>query len=287
MSSFYIYAELLLNVRSVTVFISVPTICTIDTQVSMRSDCRTLNVQHDGKTATSCLPCIVTHHGNIAYSRSQTKEISFRLQPSSCSRESALDYQASTSETLWSAAMLSVSSRISCQSCKVILAKPITTWKDLPSSGWADMMDLWHCHKPDPFDDRHGPTEDFESTKGYAASNMLGPRESVGLVGITDFWLSESDCAGIRVSRSQDFLFVRYTFLSVFSWVLRRRPAPRTIWISGKVADAKTLEDSYSHTLIPLTILRTECVMGCSGLLSDALPMYFIELFSRLLGCAR
>lgn len=32
--------------------------------------------------------------------------------------------------------------------CGEPLAKPGTKWKQLPSEYWAELMDMWHCHKP-------------------------------------------------------------------------------------------------------------------------------------------
>lgn len=224
MSTIYIYAELLLNVRSVTVFILLPTICRQDTQIAILPNCSTLHVQYDGKSAMICLPCVVADNANIGVPDSKCNEITFRLQPSPHASLSVCNSQNVMSHSLWSSTTLPASTQISCRSCKNALTKPIAIWKDLPSTGWADMMDLWHCHKPNPLEDTHGGVE---NTKGYAASNMLGPEEGVGLVGITDFCLSEYDCIGVRVSQSQQPFLTKSKNSVAFPWASRRWPAPK------------------------------------------------------------
>ncbi|KAI6785612.1 uncharacterized protein J7T54_005946 [Emericellopsis cladophorae] len=76
---------------------------------------------------------------------------------------------------------------------------------NLPSENWAEMMEFWHCHKPHDHDHGHtnGGAEQADLTKrGYGASNAISAQETVGLVDITSFMFTESDCDGILFSSS-------------------------------------------------------------------------------------
>jgi hypothetical protein len=81
---------------------------------------------------------------------------------------------------------------------------PAWTWKDLPSANWAEMMDFWHCHKPDTHDHsgRHeeiGFTQDRNAlTKGYGAANQIMAISGTTLVDIGSFLVSEADCRGLK-----------------------------------------------------------------------------------------
>ncbi|KAL2865739.1 HECT-type E3 ubiquitin transferase [Aspergillus lucknowensis] len=77
-------------------------------------------------------------------------------------------------------------------------------WKDLPSGNWAEMMDFWHCHKPDPREDGTDGTskplaEDENSkVKGYGASNQVLASPGTVLVDVATFLVSKTECKGLR-----------------------------------------------------------------------------------------
>ena len=98
--------------------------------------------------------------------------------------------------TLWSASSLDSSVELACSGCgsTVVQHGHIKQWKDLPSEGWAEMMDLWHCHKPHEHD-----TDDHGGHKGYAAGSRLMAQAGVGFVDTLGFLLVEKDCSGIKV----------------------------------------------------------------------------------------
>ncbi|QIW98108.1 hypothetical protein AMS68_003626 [Peltaster fructicola] len=97
--------------------------------------------------------------------------------------------------TPWMSESLPSSTELSCASCKVVLVPRgnITQWKDLPSDGWAEMMEFWHCHKPDEHDTYGHQT----SQKGYSASSQLNIESGVGLLDATTMLLSPNDVQGL------------------------------------------------------------------------------------------
>lgn len=149
-------------------------------------------------------------------------EYSFRMQidPSDealLSRDELMDDYVP-----WTAADMLPSTRIRCRECGNALMKEANpcrdyeqgsqdlergwTWKDLPSGNWAEMMDFWHCHKPDPHE--HDPKAEAAAalkledqtaqTKGYGASSRVEAIPGTVLIDVATFLLAESDCVGLR-----------------------------------------------------------------------------------------
>ena len=103
---------------------------------------------------------------------------------------------------------------ISCVSCSTPLISrgTITKWKDLPSDGWAEMMDFWHCHKPDLPHRQHGDdavhtTAETQKVnegaaaagRGISATSRLAVERGVGLVGVMDLLFAAEDCKLLNV----------------------------------------------------------------------------------------
>lgn len=103
---------------------------------------------------------------------------------------------------------------VKCAKCMAVLVErgTVSTWKDLPREGWAELMDLWHCHKPD---DEDGQGDGLVgSGKGYAAGNRLVARRGTGFVDVIGFLLRREDCVGVEVS-----CFAASCFASCFSFL--------------------------------------------------------------------
>ncbi|EEH04717.1 predicted protein [Histoplasma capsulatum G186AR] len=114
----------------------------------------------------------------------------------------------------WTAKDMCAESRVRCQRCKNTLFTPSdkgkVTWKDLPSTDWAEMMDLWHCHKPDTHADDHGDAavgtvlhthDENETVKGYGASNQVVCTSGTVLIDVLSFVMAEGDCQGLQKSK--------------------------------------------------------------------------------------
>ena len=196
MSSIYLYAELLINIRQVTVFVLLPSDSNERTQIRLLSNLEAVIVRHDGQEASVSLPCQIINSTTLKMPTAPTKEFSFRLGISSAVDLPATARSVAHADAPWPASKLSSETWIACRSCGNPLVKDLMVWKDLPSSGWADMMDFWHCHKPPS---QNLTSDDHLSMKGYAAGNDLGPAAGVGLVDISHFLLAERDCNGVQV----------------------------------------------------------------------------------------
>lgn len=106
----------------------------------------------------------------------------------------------------WTAGDLSSLTSVRCKDCgNMFLATPAPedhpgsgwTWKDLPSGNWAEMMDFWHCHKPDPPEGHHPGGQ--EEVKGYGAANRVVATRGTVLVDVPSFLVSGADCVGLKV----------------------------------------------------------------------------------------
>lgn len=74
-------------------------------------------------------------------------------------------------------------------------------WKDLPSGNWADMMDFWHCHKPETeFKQTDAGNKYVGLQGGYAAV------EGTALVELTYFLVAKGNC-GSAVGRVEVIQF--------------------------------------------------------------------------------
>ena len=197
MSNIYIYAELLLHIRQVAVLAILPSPANNSTHIGISADSRTLSLEHEGARAIAELPCPVLGIANRREDTSQ-QELSFRLQPSAAARLPTPG-KLPSGDVPGSASDLTPNIQITCKSCRRPLSRQINAWKDLPRGGWAEMMDLWHCHKPSTRSSNDDASS--SSTKGYAASNTIMPTHSTALIDTSHFILAEDDCIGIQVCR--------------------------------------------------------------------------------------
>lgn len=197
MPSIHLYAELLSNIRAVTLVASLETVHNEETRIEISQDGETISVSHEGQTANLSLPTQITGGGTVAATLPPTpsKDITLRLQLEE--KEPGLLKLHGSSENVvpWSAEKVT-GATIMCAKCNAELVKAdgIKEWKDLPREDWAEMMDFWHCHKPHEHDSNnsHG--------KRYAAQERLRAQRDVGLVGLTYFLLSPSDVKDTTVS---------------------------------------------------------------------------------------
>ena len=198
MASIELYAELLINIRQVTVFATLPSIPNNSTGLELSADRKYLFVLHDGARAALELPCQVADNATLDLPASKLKELSFRLRVAHSLQVEIDGSELQGEDTIWPASILTFRTKVACQACRNIVVKDtVSTWKDLPSENWAEMMDFWHCHKPDV---EAAKVSSSGSTKGYAASNVLTPVPGVALVDTLHLRLANGDCVDIEVS---------------------------------------------------------------------------------------
>ena len=194
-----LYAEHLLNIRQVTIFATLESGTNRETRAELSSDRRSLSLTHDGETATIYLPSEIAGSASLTLPVARSKVLSFRLQVTEDVAKLGRPELRHNNDVPWLAASLSHETTVACRECKMIIVKPpsISIWKDLPSENWAEMMDFWHCHKPN--DHESHLTDAPSSMKGYAASNGLRATPGTGLVDLSYLLTCEQDCSAIQV----------------------------------------------------------------------------------------
>jgi ubiquitin-protein ligase E3 D len=199
MNDIIIYAELLSNIRQVSVAVSIPS--PLDATTSAEVDGLILRITHQGQTQALTLPALVSKDpGQLPLPASSISRLNWRL-PISMSAANTLSFSPENQPLPWNSTDLQIGSSIYCRSCRhaIVEAGVIKEWKDLPSENWAEMMEFWHCHKPHDHDHGHDNHENLEK-RGYGASNLIAAQRGIGFVDISSFSLLESDCTGLSVS---------------------------------------------------------------------------------------
>ncbi|KAI0841020.1 ubiquitin-conjugating enzyme E2-binding protein [Hypoxylon sp. FL0890] len=194
-----IYAELLSNIRQVSVGCSLRTPVSSSTRASVSSDGRVLTINHDGVETSVRLPGQVALSNRLPVPNLGTTSLSWRLPLAPTSGQHASSTQEGQAVP-WSASDLQPESPIMCRTCRATIVEPgtIKEWKDLPSENWAEMMEFWHCHKP--HEHGRGPNDSLTTSKAYGASSRISAQSGIGFVDLTSFLLSEKDVSSSNVS---------------------------------------------------------------------------------------
>jgi hypothetical protein len=202
-----LYAELLANIRQISLAASLPSPCDASTQVALSADRSTVELSHGSSNCSLTLPAKVALGGAllpIQDKQKGTAALSWRLPLDTSSLSSSR--QANADHTPWSATDLDPSSGVACRHCgtNVVPAGAVTAWKDLPSENWAEMMEFWHCHKPDHHHNHDGEAgkadEESLAARGYGAASTISAQQGVGFVDLTTLLFAETDCSNVTVS---------------------------------------------------------------------------------------
>lgn len=224
------YAELLLNIRTVTVFISLPTLPSAETRLALTDDCAAIMVLHEGQESTLRLPIQISRPKSLHLPLANLASALVHLRFKPADEDSILITKGEQAENVypWSASIMPASCNLTCCTCGNSFAAFDSgqQWKDLPSENWAEMMDFWHCHKPQKA--QTASTEDSTATRGYSASNSLTARLGVGFVDASRFLLHSRDCHGLKVPT---VILIFCSLTAPQNWASRRRafPTPSTL----------------------------------------------------------
>ncbi|KAI0459727.1 ubiquitin-conjugating enzyme E2-binding protein [Xylaria acuta] len=197
-----IYAELLSNIRQVSVGCTLPTPVSETTRATIAADGRALTVAHDGSSETIQLPESVAPFSRLPIRESGGGTgLSWRL-PLVTPTTGRAQPAAPEESAPWSATDLEPGSTVVCRTCKstIVDAGMLKVWKDLPSENWAEMMEFWHCHKPHSHN--HSNDEEHLTNRGYGASSRIAAQPGVGFVDLTSFLLADSDLVTSSISAS-------------------------------------------------------------------------------------
>ena len=196
MSSISLYAESLLNLRQVTVFATLQSDWNAETLIKLSSDGKTLGLTHGGEHALIELPSEINPDTEIAIPSPASDRFCLRLPVASVGQGWDQSASFSPNDAPWSAGSLSAAVQFCCRFCQNhIMGEQISEWRDLPSENWAEMMDFWHCHKPNSGAGFGTPL----ISNGYTASEGLQVREGLGWVDSCHVVVSKEDCYGLKV----------------------------------------------------------------------------------------
>ena len=195
-----IYAELLANIRQISVIVSLDTECDPSTTVDLSPQRDSIAIRHHGKTSTLPLPGRVAASALLQSPSLGNRDLSWRLPLAGEPTRGDPD----SNKSPWSASNLGNDTQLFCRFCDENIVKKgsIPTWKDLPSENWAEMMDFWHCHKPTEHESHAGHSHDDSATmnKGYGANSKFTAQSKVGFVDLTTFLLEPKDPHNVMVS---------------------------------------------------------------------------------------
>ncbi|KAK4545726.1 hypothetical protein LTR36_002680 [Oleoguttula mirabilis] len=202
----HLYAEHLLNIRTLSIQASLATQSNNETKATLSTDGSKLMLTHGGETASIELPIRIPEGHNdatLAIPAAPSNELSFRLKVQENPGSGLLGEVSSDRGYVipWMASDLTSATEISCAGCETVLITrgTISQWKDLPSEGWAEMMDFWHCHKPD-VPHSHGGNGDVG--RGISANSRLAIEQGVGLVGPMDLLFARGDCSSLQTQQT-------------------------------------------------------------------------------------
>jgi ubiquitin-protein ligase E3 D len=199
-----IYAELLLNIRTISLTITLQSLSTYATTAVLSANGSSVTVSHDGHSATIRLPTQMQGGGSAALDipAAPAKELTLRLQL----EEKApgllrLDGLDGDEGVPWMAGEMEEGvESVRCRSCEAVVVdvhSRVREWRNMPSENWADMMDLWHCHKPHDT----APVGDETSSKGYSAARSRLAEEGIGYVSPSYFLFHESCLTNVGVQQ--------------------------------------------------------------------------------------
>ncbi|PSK55704.1 hypothetical protein B9Z65_4582 [Elsinoe australis] len=198
-----LFAEHLPFVQSTNLIIQLGSVLDSNTRLSIGDSGRSILLQHHGQEERIRLHAAVAnikHDSQLLPAPPLTSRIS-RLAALTRHKRSASG--AEQQAILWTANQLDKDAQFLCGGrtssgdfCHAVILgnTSIKAYKDLPSEGWADMMDLWHCHKPEEDHDHSALNE-----KGYSASSRLIAQTGVAMVDILTFLVSKEDCTNIKI----------------------------------------------------------------------------------------
>ncbi|PBP23933.1 snf2 family helicase [Diplocarpon rosae] len=205
-----IYAELLSNIRQVSVIVALCEPCDSATKVELSENGKQFLLRHRGQLITLGLPSQAISGFQLQKPILGNKELSWRLPLAGQASRASIE-GAQSNEVPWSAKDLPSDAEFTCRRCRAIIIEKgtIKVWKDLPSENWAEMMDFWHCHKPDiPASEKEADgsssyrsydAEKVAASKGYGASTRFLASSGIALIDITTFVLYPADCKNLTI----------------------------------------------------------------------------------------
>ena len=215
-NALWLYAEYLLHIKTLIIFVELPTLHNSTTTLTLSADGCFVKLYHDSEKASLKLPVVIHWESTplaLQLPKNPSRNLNVRLNVGidsatlgcSCERITRSPVTLSNENPApWTAESMDHDLlRIRCRTCSssIIRLETVKTWLNLPSEDWAELMEFWHCQKPNEPAKRKGKLECFmsEELESYSASNMLGPHPGCGYASKHYFLLHKDDCNGIEV----------------------------------------------------------------------------------------
>jgi hypothetical protein len=286
-SATLIYAELLSNIRQISVIAALESPCNPTTKVELSADGKRFLLQHDGKVTTLILPGATSTSSRLQIPTPGTRELSWRLPLA----ERPEDPSAGSTDAPWPAKDLNENTEFLCRGCgeAVVARGRIREWKDLPSENWAEMMDFWHCHKP-TVPKLSGPSgtghshEDPAMSRGYGANTKFIAQPKIGFVDLTTILIAQATSLNIKVRHSH---VSYYPFQSLLSKVgIKKAAKLAALLLNGLVTDTHTLNQSviflfFQETAAKIPSSPDYGYLVCCRLMPLPFTLYLPEIFGR------
>ncbi|KAH8675892.1 ubiquitin-conjugating enzyme E2-binding protein [Xylariales sp. PMI_506] len=202
-----IYAELLSNIRQVSVACSLTSPIASTTKANVSPDGLTLSVFHGDVERLVQLPAKVSAPAQLPIQNRDSLVLSWRL-PLAPSQPTTMLSSMDAQVVPWSAQDLQPDAVVKCRACKtpVVSAGLVKTWKDLPSENWAEMMEFWHCHKPHNHGEDPSGHDTLATTRGYGANTRIAAQAGTGFVDLASFLFHNQDCTNLTFSEPVDVI---------------------------------------------------------------------------------
>ena len=231
----HFYADLLLNIRNVS-FACWVTPTTNPIRIWDSGDDRRISIKykepHENSawhTAHFSFPATLQPHisGSRVLNEQRNKSVDRRVRVEQFDSQIVTDAEDHAQKVPWCASELTQECSIRCRECNSTIIdrnRMISGWKDLPSEGWAEMVDFWHCHKPH---ESHDHDDNGMNAKRQFTSDSIRAQSGVGLIDALSFLVTPSDCScveevGVLVLSPQSFgsaiipIYLRFLELACF-----------------------------------------------------------------------
>ncbi|ERF71020.1 hypothetical protein EPUS_03300 [Endocarpon pusillum Z07020] len=205
MPMIYLYVEVLANIRQANLYASLETHKNEHTKIDIASDKKTITVSHDGESASIYLPTEIGGTAEVSIPVDRGKEMSVRLELADIMNMPCVG-NTTGDEAPWAANDLSPNTQLRCRDCKTeILTNELPLqFKALPSEHWAEMMDIWHCHRPQDIEPSQGEdARQAADSKGYGASTKLKAAAGIAFVDTASFLFAEQSCKDVQTHNSE------------------------------------------------------------------------------------
>ncbi|KAF8543073.1 ubiquitin-conjugating enzyme E2-binding protein [Trichophaea hybrida] len=199
MLDFTFYAELLPNIQSINLLISLSSPTTAFTRTTIDPGSSFATLYHNGESASLILPAPVNPGKWQLVLKPTPGELNLSGRLPLLLSSLPITYITRGNNAPWSARDLSTSTPVSfgCRSCSAVLIPngQITQWKNLPSSNWVEMMDFWHCHKP--FDNTQQKSQGSSQNQSLFEKGLVVD-QGIGFVERESFLILVKDCKAVK-----------------------------------------------------------------------------------------